>query len=112
LSHGFQIAIGASALPKRTTALPLPMADILIVGLLAGGTAICVGLLAPVLWTAIADAVRQAPPNYAQCSTVTEDANRLACYDHVRQQGLLHAAKGRRLNSNNIATGTDLSSRR
>jgi hypothetical protein len=89
------------------------MADVLIVGLLAGGTAICVGLLAPVLWTAVTDAAKQAPLTYAQCGTVKEDANRLSCYDHVQHQSSLHAAKGARLlSAGNIAIGSDSSNRR
>ncbi len=96
MSHIFQIAIRASAHPKRRTGPHLPMADVLIVGLLAGGTAICVGLLAPVLWTAATDAARQARLTYAQCGAVKEDASRLACYDHIQKQSSLHAAKGAR----------------
>lgn len=66
---------------------------VLVVGLFAGGAAICTALIAPILWAAASDAVQQSRSAYQPCAAVTEDARRLACYDRVLRQKSPHSTK-------------------
>jgi len=72
-----------------------PAVVFLVVGLFAGATAICMALIAPILWVAVRDAVRQSRLTYQQqCAAVKEDASRPACYDRLLRRNSLHSAKG------------------
>jgi len=95
MSHRFQSAIDPTDLPIRQTVARIgqPVIDYLIVGLFAGGTAICTALITPILWAAVTDAVQQSRLTYQQCGAVKEETGRLACYDSVLRQNSLHSAK-------------------
>jgi hypothetical protein len=67
-----------------------PALVLLILALFAGGVAICVALMVPILWTAMTEAVQRPPLTYQQCRAVKEDSARLACFDRVLRQNSLH----------------------
>jgi hypothetical protein len=74
-------AAGQSAARERKPAIVF-----LIVGLFAGGNAICMALIAPVLWAAARDTYQQSRLTYQQCGDVTDDTSRLDCFDRIVRQ--------------------------
>jgi hypothetical protein len=62
---------------------------LLILALFAGGVAICVALMVPILWTAMTEAVQRSTPTYQECRAVKEDTARLACFDRIARQNSL-----------------------
>lgn len=71
----------------------LSIIDLMIVVPFAAGLAICIALIFPVLWTAIAESTLQPASTYQHCAALKEDAVRLGCYDHVRHEHLPKSAK-------------------
>lgn len=76
---------GQATARQRESAIVL-----LILAPLASGVAICVALMAPILWTVVTEAFQRPAPTYQQCGAVKEDAARLACFDRILRQNSLH----------------------
>jgi hypothetical protein len=69
--------------PRRIAGKRHSGLSILVIALLAGGTAFSVVMFGPRLWAAATGAFRQTPLTYQQCEAVQEDTRRLACYDRL-----------------------------
>jgi hypothetical protein len=72
-----------------------PLSLALLIAMLTIMVATCIALIAPIVWSAIADGTHQAERTTVfHCAIIDADAERLACYDRLGRQTLQPPAKG------------------
>jgi hypothetical protein len=59
---------------------------IAIIVMFVGSALILLGLIAPVIWSAVVDIALRPVPTYEQCDALKDDAARLGCYDRIARQ--------------------------